>query len=86
MYAINLRGINSVFFGSFCLNDPEAAFLGFAKSFSIFLKSLVSIKTSPLISISSGKSVSEIFRGISLIVFKLAVISSPSSPSPLKDL
>ena len=41
--------------GSFCLKDPEAAFLGFANFSLIFLKSLFSIKTSPLISISSGK-------------------------------
>ena len=55
MYAINLRGILEVINGSFCRNDPEAAFLGLANFSLIFLKSLFSIKTSPLISISSGK-------------------------------
>ena len=83
VYAINLRGIFLVSFGFFCLKDPEAAFLGFANLSFKFSKSLFCIKTSPLISISSGKSVNEIFFGISLIVFKLPVMSSPSLPSPL---
>ena len=41
------------------------------------------IKTSPLISISSGKSLDRIILGISFIVSRLEVISSPSLPSPL---
>ena len=84
VYAINLSGILLVTNGSFCLKDPEAAFLGFANFSLIFSKSLFSIKTSPLISISSGKFFSSIKVGISLIVFKLCVISSPSLPSPLE--
>ena len=47
--------------GFFCLNDPDAAFLGFAKSFFKLLKSFFFIKTSPLISISFGKSLSSYF-------------------------
>ena len=30
VYAINLSGILEVIVGFFCLNDPDAAFLGFA--------------------------------------------------------
>ena len=80
---MNWSGIFLVWFGSFCLNDPEAAFLGFAKLSLIFSKSLLDMKTSPLISISLGKLFEIIFFGISLIVFKFSVINSPSSPSPL---
>ena len=81
---INLSGILLVTDGSFCLKDPEAAFLGFANFSLISLKSLFSIKTSPLMSISSGKFFSFIKLGISLIVFKFCVISSPSVQSPLE--
>ena len=84
MYAINFSGILAVIIGSFCLNDPDAAFLGFANFSLIFLKSLFSINTSPLISISLGKFFAVISRGILLIVFKFCVISSPSIPSPLE--
>ena len=31
VYAIKCKGIFFVSFGSFCLSDPDAAFLGFAK-------------------------------------------------------
>ena len=85
MYAINLSGILLVTVESFCLKDPEAAFLGFANFLFIFFKSLFSIKTSPLISISFGKLFSFIKTGISLIVLKFSVISSPSEPSPLES-
>jgi len=84
VYAINLSGILEVIEGSFCLNDPDAAFLGLANFSLIFLKSLFSINTSPLISISFGKFFAFISSGISLIVFKFCVISSPSVPSPLE--
>ena len=40
------------------------------------------MNTSPLISISFGKSLAEIDLGISLIVSKFEVISSPDFPSP----
>ena len=69
--------------GFFCRNDPDAAFLGFANFSFKFSKSLFCINTSPLISISSGKSLASIFFGISFIVERLTVISSPSFPSPL---
>ena len=36
-------------------------------------------------SISSGKSLDKIFFGISFIVARLLVISSPSLPSPLDN-
>jgi len=39
VYAINFNGILFVAFGSFCLKDPDAAFLGFANFSLIFLKS-----------------------------------------------
>ena len=71
-----------MFSGSFCLNDPDAAFLGFAKLFFILKKSLLLINTSPLISISSGKSFDFISKGISLIVLRFSVITSPIFPSP----
>ena len=69
--------------GFFCLKEPDAAFLGFANFSLRLLKSLVWIKTSPLTSISLGKFLFEIFLGISLIVARFSVISSPSFPSPL---
>jgi hypothetical protein len=69
--------------GFFCRNDPDAAFLGLANFSFKFSKSLFCINTSPLISISSGKSVDSIFFGISFMVERLTVISSPSFPSPL---
>ena len=72
-----------VSFGSFCLKDPDAAFLAFANKSLIFKKSFFLIKTSPLISISSGKSLFFILIGISFIVFKFSVMSSPVLPSPL---
>ena len=84
VYAINLRGILAVTVESFCLNDPDAAFLGLANFSLIVLKSSFSINTSPLISISLGKFFVFISKGISLIVFKFCVISSPSVPSPLE--
>ena len=65
---MNLSGILAVMAGSFCLNDPDAAFLGLANFSLIVLKSLFSIKTSPLISISLGKFFTVISWGISLIV------------------
>ena len=54
--------------GFFCRKEPEAAFLGFANLSFKFSKSLFLMNTSPLISISVGKSVSKIFFGISFIV------------------
>ena len=82
MYAINFNGILLVARESFCLKDPEAAFLGFANLSLILLKSLFSIKTSPRISISVGRLLNLISAGISFIVLKFSVISSPSLPSP----
>ena len=82
---MNFKGIFFVSSGFFCLSDPDAAFLGFANFAFKFLKSLFCIKTSPLISISSGKFFDSIFFGISFIVARLAVISSPSFPSPLDN-
>ena len=73
-----------LFFGSFCLREPEAAFLGLANLSFNFSKSVFLIKTSPLISISSGIFLPFKIFGISLIVFKFSVISSPSTPSPLE--
>tara|TARA_Y100001958_G_scaffold150753_1_gene134911 strand:+ start:56 stop:316 length:261 start_codon:yes stop_codon:yes gene_type:complete len=84
VYAINFSGISFVFFGSFCLKEPDAAFLGFANLSLNPSKSLFLIKTSPLISISSGIFFPFKILGISLIVFKFSVISSPSTPSPLE--
>ena len=55
-YAKNLKGILEVLFASFCLREPDAAFLGLANFSFKFLKSLFCINTSPLISISFGKS------------------------------
>ena len=66
-------------------SDPEAAFLGFANLSFKLSKSLFRINTSPLISISCGKSLASIFFGISFIVTKFEVISSPSLPSPLDN-
>ena len=83
MYAIKLRGIFFVSFGSFCLREPDAAFLGFAKFSLILRKSFFLINTSPLISISSGKLSFLIIIGISLIVLRFSVITSPILPSPL---
>jgi hypothetical protein len=80
---MNFNGIFFVSSGFFCRNDPDAAFLGFANFSFSFSKSLFCINTSPLTSISSGKSFKLIFFGISLMVARLAVISSPSFPSPL---
>ena len=42
-YAKYLRGILAVSFGSFCLNDPPAAFLGFANLSLIVKKSFFPI-------------------------------------------
>ena len=81
---MNLRGIFLVSSAFFCLKEPEAAFRGFANFSLILLKSLFEIKTSPLISIKSGKSFDFICFGISFTVFKFSVISSPSIPSPLE--
>ena len=85
MYAINFKGIFFVSSGFFCLKEPDAAFLGFANLSFNNSKSLFLINISPLISISSGKSFEEIFCGISDIVNRFAVISSPSFPSPLDN-
>ena len=52
---MKLSGIFFVSKGSFCLKDPDAAFLGFANLSDNSLKSEFFIKTSPLISISFGK-------------------------------
>ena len=82
---MKFRGIFFVSSGFFCLNDPDAAFLGFANLSFKFSKSLFLIKTSPLISISSGKSFEIIFLGISLMVERFKVMSSPSFPSPLDN-
>ena len=79
--------MSGIFFVSsefFCLKDPDAAFLGFANLSFIFKKSFFSINTSPLISISFGKSGEFTIFGISLIVFKFSVINSPTFPSPLE--
>ena len=59
-----------VSYGFICLKEPDSAFLGFAKLFFNFSKSSFFIKTSPLTSISFGKSISLIVFGMSLIVFK----------------
>ena len=40
-YAKYLRGILEVSFGSFCLKDPPAAFLGFANLSEIFSNSFL---------------------------------------------
>ena len=72
LYAINFKGIFLVSLGFFCLNVPEAAFRALAKLFFILSKSLLVIKTSPLISISSGKSFAVILCGISFTVFRLS--------------
>ena len=58
---MKLRGIFFVSSGFFCLKDPDAAFLGFAKLFFNLLKLCFVIKTSPLMSISFGKSLEFIF-------------------------
>jgi hypothetical protein len=58
---MNFKGIFFVSLGFFCRNDPDAAFLGFANFSFKFSKSLFCINTSPLISISSGKSLASIF-------------------------
>ena len=68
----------------FCLKEPDAAFLAFANFSLIFLKSFFGINTSPRISISLGQFLDAIFFGMSLIVFKFSVISSPSLPLPLE--
>ena len=81
---MKLRGIFLVSLGFFCLREPDAAFLGLAKSFFKLLKSLFFMKTSPLISTSFGKSLFVIWWGMSPIVFKFSVISSPVVPSPLE--
>ena len=60
--AKNFKGLDAATLGSNCLRLPAAAFLGLAKIFSesalaflfISLKSYISIKTSPLISIKLG--------------------------------
>ena len=52
---MNFKGIFEVELGSFCLKEPDAAFLGFANFELNFLKSLFLMNTSPLISISFGK-------------------------------
>ena len=82
-----------VSFGSNCLSAPEAAFLVLLySSKSNFLRSLLNSSnddlgkyTSPLISTISGGDLSNSFRGIDFIVFKLLVISSPILPSPLVE-
>ena len=64
--AKNFKGLDAVILESSCLKLPAAAFLGLAKTFSeldfalrlIFLKSSISMNTSPLISINLGGSIS----------------------------
>ena len=73
-------------FGSFCLNEPPAAFLGLAKFFFILLKSFLLIKISHLISNKSGILFPFIFLELNLMVFKFSKISSPVTPSPLENL
>ena len=85
VYAINLKGIFLVSEGSFWRKEPDAAFLGLANLSGNFLKSEFLIKTSPLISISFGKFFYFISLGISFIVLRFSVISSPSLPSPLDN-
>ena len=82
-YAKYFKGILEVSFGSFCLKLPPAAFLGLAKLFFKFPKSLLLIYISQRISNKSGKFFDSILFGILVIVFKLFKISSPVSPSPL---
>ena len=68
--AKNFKGLEAATLGSNCLRLPAAAFLGLAKIFSelnfallfISLKSLVSIKTSPLISIKLGAFILDSIR------------------------
>ena len=82
------KGLLAVNFGSNCLRDPAAKFLGFANTWSscssccsfTFLKSSFDMYTSPLTTISS---LSFILRGILLIVIKFLDISSPITPLPL---
>ena len=82
-----------VSFESNCLIAPEAAFLVLLYSSRFnFLRSLLKSSnddfgkyTSPLTSTISGGDLSNSFRGIDFIVFKLLVISSPIFPSPLVE-
>ena len=74
-----------VFSGSFCLKDPDAAFLGFANFSLKILKSAVFDKHfSSYINFRRKKFFPLRIFGMSSIVFKFAVISSPSIPSPLE--
>ena len=77
-------------FGSFCLSEPAAAFLGLAnlglpasssKSFNSS-KDLSGKKTSPLTSRRSGISLPVNSVGIDLIVLIFSVTSSPVTPLP----
>ena len=74
---MNFKGILFVSSGFFCLKVPDAAFLGFANLSFNELKSLLFIKTSPLMSISSGRFFPFKMIGISFIVLRFSVISSP---------
>ena len=60
VYAINFKGIFFVSMESFCLNEPEAAFLGFA-NFSFGFQNQFYLCKPPLISIFFGKSLNFIF-------------------------
>ena len=79
----SLSGIFLFHSGSFCLNEPDAAFLGFAKLSFIF-KNLFFYKNFT----SNFNFIWKVFEffllGISLIVFKFSVIISPIFPSPLE--
>ena len=84
------KGLLAVTVESFCLSEPLAEFLGFAKgalpsatkpSFS-FAKSATPKKISPLISTTLGWSLPLSCCGICLMVFTLLVTSSPTTPSP----
>ena len=93
--AMKSNGLEAVTEGSSCLKEPLAAFLGLAKGFSpisrsflfSFSNSLFGITTSPLTSMYEGVGTSPFMslRGTVLMVFTLAVTSSPTNPSPLVD-
>ncbi len=86
----NPRFRDAVTRGSFCRNDPAAAFRGLANgalpsatraAFSA-ANSSTAKKTSPRTSSTSGRSAPVSRSGITLIVLTFAVTSSPTRPSP----
>ena len=89
-YNVHHSPLRPTSFGSRSFNEPEAAFLGFAKGWSSFLslssfrvsKALYGIRISPLISNSSGYPDPLRVTGILLICRTLSVTSSPMTPSP----